>query len=206
MRRQLSLAICLLVLPLVSCVTSTQGSVKSKPKKWLEPTPTLREDIEEQIQRLPFTHNVERVELIRWFAGVGEPAYPFLLKLARDERRGVASAAISALGATGDPRLVPELRALPWPTPEQDFGQALERARALLRLGDWDEIPVLITGLESERLWTRSLCARTLKEATNLLHGFDPKADEASRAKAVTAWRQWWREQSNDPLLETSAG
>ena len=61
---------------------------------------------------------MERVELVRWFSEVGEPAYPVLLELCEDSRPDVAGAALGALGATGDSRLVEELHALPWPGEE----------------------------------------------------------------------------------------
>lgn len=191
---------------LTSCVTTTNGVQESgSVSKWLEPSSALREDIERQAERLPYTHNRERVELIHWFATVGEPAYPWLLELARDDRRGVAGAAISALGATGDQRLIEDMRALPWPTPDEDLVQALERARALLRLGDWEEIPVLIRGLESDRLWTRALCSRTLTEATNMSHGYLPEGTLESRELAIGEWKNWWEARSGDSLLEASS-
>lgn len=84
--------------------------------------------------------------------------------------------------------------------------QALERARALLRLGDWDAIPIIILGLESDRPYTRALCARELKQATNNHRGFDPQGDPESRAIAVNEWKNWWRARKNDPLLEASSG
>ena len=191
----------LLVLLALGACTSTRDSQRAN-ERWLEPSPTLRKDIEQQVQRLPYTHGAERVELIQWFAGVGEPAYPWLLELLEDERRPVRSAAISALGSTSDPRLVPEIVAASWPSQDEDPVLALERARALLRLGDWSEIPVLIRGLEAPEVWDRALCLRTLRDATNQTHGFDPNGTDAERAAAIERWRRWWRERSSDPLLE----
>ena len=187
---------------LVSCVT-TEGAAESQ-SRWLEPSPQLREQIEENVERLPYTHHSDRLQLVQWFAEVGEPAYPWLIELAGDEREGVASAAISALGSTRDPRLVEVIRELPWPSPEEDFNRALARARALLWLGDWSEIPILIDGLESDRVWTRALCASTLFAETKEQHGYDPQGDEESRAAAVAEWRAWWSARSGDPLLEGS--
>jgi HEAT repeat protein len=133
---------------------------------------------------------MERVELIRWFAAVGEAAYPTLLALVLDPRPEVASAALAALGATGDSRLVDPLWNLPWPeAPQVDL--ALERARTLLRLGDWRMAPPLIDGLRDERLLTRALCAQALFEATRERFGYDPRAEEAEREEAVKRWEYW---------------
>ncbi|MEM7517965.1 MAG: hypothetical protein AAF368_13705, partial [Planctomycetota bacterium] len=132
---------------------------------WLKGSPALQQSIEDNAQRLPWTHDMERVEMIQWFAQVGEPAFPKLLELAQDPRSDVAGSAYAALGATQDSRLVEPLRRTSLPA-DAAPDLELERARALLRLGDWSVIPVLIDGLEDEGLWRRSNSARALWEAT----------------------------------------
>lgn len=191
---------CLLLVLTASCVSSDGGSTRQSENPWLDPTPGLRDEIEEQAQRLPWLRGTERVELIQWFAGVGEPAYPRLLELTQDERPNVAGAAFAALGSTGDERLVEYLHELPIPE-QEPFELTLERARALLRLGDWSSsVPILIDGLESESGWTRAVCARTLLETTNETHGFAPRAEPAVREASVQRWRAWWSEQESDPM------
>lgn len=193
-----TLAVCLL-----SACVSTQSEVASasKASPWLKPTPTLRQRIADEAARLPWTHGIDRVDLIQWFAKVGEPAYPTLLDMVLDPRADVAGAALAALGATRDSRLVEPLRALPWPTDGDGGDVALERARTLLRLGDWQMVPRLIAGLSDERLMTRALCAQALEEATKERFGFDPRAEADERAVAVAKWEEWWKSRSADPLL-----
>lgn len=184
-----------------ACVT-TLGSPSSNSSdgEWLEPSPTLRRQIEDEAKRLPWTHGMERVETIHWFASVGEPAYPTLLQMVLDPRPDVAGAALAALGATKDSRLVEPLRELPWPDAEHaDLG--LERARTLLRLGDWQMVPHLVKGLRDERMMTRALCIQALDESTKERFGFDPRADEATREKSVKRWEEWARNRLEDPLL-----
>jgi len=192
----------LLALVLTAACTSTHSSVNdaTSSEPWLKPTPRLRLQIEDEAKRLPWTHGIERVELIQWFAKVGEPAYPTLLAMVLDPRKDVAGAALAALGATRDTRLVEYLRELPWPEGEGNKDLALERARTLLRLGDWSTLPQLIAGLRDERLVTRALCAQALYEATNERFDFDPRADEATREESVRKWEQWWTERNGDPL------
>jgi len=197
--RALSLFVSLLC---AACVTSggRRTSTRASVGPWLEPSPHLRMQIEDQVERLPWTSGVERIELIQWFATVGEPAYPTLLELATDERSHVAGAALAALGATGDSRLVEPMRSLAWPDAAHD-SLRLERARALLRLGDWSMVPILIDGLEAEHLMVRALCGQALYESTRERFGFEPGADEAARAAAVGRWRTWWDARRNDPLI-----
>jgi hypothetical protein len=152
----------------------------------------LQDKIEANARRMPWTHGMERVELVRWFSQVGEPAYPALLELCNDSRPDVAGAALGALGATGDSRLVEELHALPWPS-EDCIELRLERARALMRLGDFSMVEHMIGGLSHERLLIRALCSQSLYEATGRRFGFDPSASEQDRGEAVTRWSDWWK-------------
>jgi HEAT repeat protein len=168
---------------------------------WIQPTPLLAQQIEDEAARLPYSHGFDRLEHVRWFASVGEPAYAVLLKLASDPRDDVAAAALAALGATLDARLVPHIRSLPWPEERKRGDLALERARTLVRLGDWSELPVLIAGLRDERLFTRSLCAEALREATHETQGFDPRAAPSERDKSLRRWEEWWLQRSGEGIL-----
>jgi hypothetical protein len=198
--RHLTLSLALL-LSLTAACASTSSSVETEPE-WLEPSPRLRHQIEESARRLPWTHGMERVEMITWFATVGEPAYPTLLEMVLDPRKDVAGSALAALGATRDSRLVMPLRALPWPEGEKNTDLALERARALLRLGDWQMVPLLIGGLRNEELLTRALCAQALWESTRERFAYDPKAEPEEREKAIAEWEKWWHERNADSMLQ----
>jgi hypothetical protein len=183
---------------LVAACGSTQSSITNGDSEWLAPSPALRQQIEGEAKRLPWTHGMERVELIHWFARVGEPAYPTLLGMVLDPRKDVACSALAALGATRDARLVEPLNQLPWPEGDENLDLALERARTLLRLGDWSMAPHLITGLRDERIMTRALCIQALHEATKERFGYDPRGEAVGREEAVVRWEAWWATRSND--------
>jgi HEAT repeat protein len=196
----LLLSICLAACTTTSSNMVTDGSERSD-SPWVQPAPLLAQQIQDEAARMPFSHGFDRLEQIRWFAAIGEPAYDTLLELASDPRDDVAAAALAALGATLDSRLVPHIHALEW-SPERLHGDLeLERSRCLVRLGDWSAMPTLIEGLEDERLFTRSLCLDALREATRESHGFDPRAEKSQRDKAVATWRQWWLARSGEGLL-----
>lgn len=193
------LLLAVVTIALCACST-TNKSLATKQSPWLSPSPQLQAQIDDAATRLPWTHGVERVELIHWFASMGEPAYATLLELCLDPRPDVSGAALAALGATRDSRLVDHLRALPWPDESGGSDLALERARTLLRLGDWSMVPRLIQGLRDERLVTRALCAQALEEATRERFEFDPRAEPDVRAQSIARWEQWWSARSQDPL------
>lgn len=198
------LALASVLLLATSACNSTQNSVSSTANsRWLEPSPELRERLKSEANRMPWTHGIQRVELIQWFAEVGEPAYGTLLEMAADPRSDVASAGFAALGATRDSRLVEHLQAIPLPPGSENSDLALERARTLLRLGDWSMVPVLIRGLEDERSMVRGLSSQALFEATRESFGFQPKGTPEERAVAVQRWKQWWESRSKDRFLAT---
>jgi len=172
---------------------------------WLQPSPALEQQLEDEADRLPWTHGLERIEQIRWFASVGEPAYEIMLELVSSDEDHVASAALAALGATGDRRLVKHLRKIKWSEERQASDLHLERARTLVRLGDWGSIPDLIAGLNDPRVFTRALCAKALRESTHLDFGFDPRGPEHERAKAVSQWESWWNKRSQEGIIARDA-
>jgi hypothetical protein len=186
-----------------ACVSANSSGTAKGTGPWLDPSPQLRAQIEDKAKRLPWTHGVERVEMIQWFAGVGEPAYGTLLALARDPRPDVAGAAWASLGATRDSRLVEYLREIPPAKGAEAVDLNLERARTLLRLGDWQSVPALICGLKDDRPITRALCSQALFEATHEKFDFDPRGTPESRELAIARWNEWWAARSQDPLLQT---
>lgn len=176
------------------------GGAKSDASPWLRPSPALRQQIDDQITRLPWTHGLERVEQITWLATVGEPAYEQLLALCTDPRPDVAASAVAALGATRDSRLVVPLRGVRWTAPP-DRSLEFERARAFVRLGDWSQVTLLIDGLEQDDPWARAWCLSALRESTGQELGFDPQADPISREQAVARWRKWHATRAGEGIL-----
>lgn len=193
-----------LVLFTAACTSTSSRDVRDRSalqSEWIQATPLLAQQIEDEAKRLPFSHGFDRLEQIRWFASLGEPAYPTLLRLAEDPRDDVAAAALAAMGATLDARLVPHVNELAWAPSRLNGDLGLERARTLVRLGDWTAMPVLIHGLEDERLFTRSLCLDALKEATHETNGYDPRAEASVRARAVERWKSWWLQRTGEGIL-----
>jgi len=210
LHRKTSVAFASFLLSALLCACVTAGTPKRAPsggvskEGWVKASPVLQAQIDDEAKRLPWTHGFERLEQIRWFASVGEPAYETLFRLADDPRNDVAAAALAALGATLDHQLVPFIRALPWSEARATGDLRLERARTLVRLGDWSEIPQLIAGLSDSRTYTRSLCLDALEEATHETLGYDPRSAEDVRQAAVERWELWWQSRSGDGLLTSS--
>lgn len=190
---------------LLGACASTSSHDSAASPEWLRPSPLLHQQIEDQVSRLPWTHGVERVQQIQWFADVGEPAYGRLLELCVDERPDVAASAVAALGATHDSRLVTPMRALRWPESD-DRALRFEKARTFVRLGDWSDIGVLIAGLEDDSAWARAWCSQALREATAQDFGYDPRGDAGARAEAVAKWKVWQAAREGEGILTHEKG
>ncbi|MCB9906680.1 MAG: hypothetical protein H6830_03095 [Planctomycetes bacterium] len=195
-----------LLLGLAAC-SGTRASQSSQTGKiepttqWLKPTPQLQQEMQMQIERMPWLKGTEESQnMIEWWSALGEAGYADLLKVAQDPRAKVADLAFAALAASRDKRLVPSLRAIPW---DADAPMALQysRARCHLRLGDWSHIDVLIAGLRDEVPYNRALCARILNTATNNDFGYHYNMPSDEREVAVQRWEAWYKERAPEALM-----
>jgi len=147
--------------------------------------------LRQQADRVPYIQRPEEmVGVIRFFVQARESAYDLLLELAASSNPKVAGTALAALGETRDERLAPYVAALQLRA-QGGIKLQYELARCRVKLGDWDEIPLLISGLRDDDLWSRALCAKALRDATHLSHGFQPGGDESEREVAAQAWEAW---------------
>lgn len=175
-----------------------QGDAARSP--WIAPSPALAQQIETHSNAVRAGRDLDVfAREAEWFGGVGEPAYPALLELARDKDTRVASFGLATISAQRDARLLEPLKAA---VPAPASGPLrLEYARAVLALGDWSHLDVLIDALESDDVRVRGGALKALRTATGESHGFHPQAEPAQRAESVASWRAWWALRSADPNL-----
>lgn len=130
----------------------------------------------------------------------GEPFWTPLLSGLEDEDAGARWNAVTMLGESGDPAVVPHL--LPMLADEDVFVR-MAAARVLGDLGSPHAIAGLIDALEDAEAAVRDAAITSLRVLTGEDHGFDPLASPAARAKRVSAWRKWWAK-AKDELLAGS--
>jgi hypothetical protein len=101
------------------------------------------------------------------------------------------------LGRIRDRRTIPEIRPL---VSDTDETVRLEAARTLVTMGDLQHVPVLVAGLDSNKLQVRYLCHEALRQATGRNFGYDHLDNDIdSRRLATYRWRKWWADQAGDP-------
>ena len=195
----------------IACSSTTDSSTSplTKPEQeapiWLEASPELASRMDQHMEQVPWVHGLqEHVEMSQWWADKGEIAYSRLLEMAADPRPNVAELALTALASSRDSRLVNPLREIPWP-PKELTDLRYSRARTHLRLGDWSHVGELVNGLEDDRLHSRSMCIKILRDSTRTDLGYHPQAPDEERALAVGRWREWLNQREEDPLLVPSA-
>lgn len=181
-----------LLLVLGSCGSSAPKNESS----FAKPNTLIASEIQERIDQIPFQHRDELLRNLLWLQQTGEPAIESLLGGMRHTDPKVRSSCAWVLGRIGDRRTIPMLKAV---AGDQNETVRLEIARSLVLLGDLQQTPLLIEGLDSDKKEVRFLCHEALKTATGRDFGFDHLSENAyQRHAAVYGWRQWWAEYAGD--------
>ena len=115
----------------------------------------------------------------------------------KDASAGNRWNAVTVLGDTGDPRVVPHL--LPM-LGDDDVFVRMATARVLGDLGIPSAIPGLIDALSDRQAAVREAAVVALRVLSGKDFRFDPLGKEGDRAKAQGTWRKWWADNSEDLL------
>lgn len=177
----------------VGCTTSAPES------PYLKANPLMSGEISRRVAEIEFQHRGELLDNLLWLSQSGEQAIPFLLKGLEHSESKVRANCAWVLGRIGDRRTIPALQ-----TASRDSVPSvkLEVARSLVLMGDIQQAPALIEGLDSERATVRYSCHEALKTATGRDFGYDHLSDDVDhRHRSVLRWREWWSTQASDPFF-----
>lgn len=128
------------------------------------------------------------------------PAWAKELAGLESESAGERWNAVTALGDTGDPAVVPHLVPL---IGDPDVFVRMAVARVFGDLGAPEAVDSLIFALEDEEAVVREAAMVSLHAITGRDFRFDPMAGAAERAKKVKAWREWWEKARSEYLAGT---
>lgn len=186
-----------LLFALASCST-TEHTVSP----YQQPNELMSTEINQRIDQIPFQHREELVQNLLWLSQTGEQTIPALLRGLQHENPKVRSSCCWVLGRLRDRRTVENLRGL---VDDSETSVGLEAARTLVLMGDLDQSPSLIEGLDSERKEVRYMCHEALKSATGHDFGYDHlNESQQDMQLAVLRWRQWWGEYGGDTFFASS--
>ena len=181
------------LIPLTACSTVT-----TKKHPYAEANALMRQEIQSRIANIQYQHNQELLNNLLWLEGkAGELAIPDLLEALHHREPKVRSSAVWVLGRIRDRRVIPRLQPL---TSDTNEAVRMEAARSLVTMGDLKFSPILIEGLDSDKVPVRYNCHMALRDSTNRDFEYDHLEDDIHvRRQAVLRWRQWWAKQSGDP-------
>ena len=161
-----------------------------------QPNALMGNEINQRIAQIPFQHRQELLQNLLWLAQTGEQTIPALLDGLQDEHPKVRASCCWVLGRMRDRRTVQDLEPL---TRDPETSVRMEASRSLVLMGDIDQAPNLILGLDSDRKEVRFMCHEALKSATGHDFGYDHLGvDVQERQLAILRWREWWGSYSGD--------
>lgn len=200
--RRLFYASFLAAAALASCASNGQTSASLSDSEWLEPSAELQRKIsQKEIEVSICPDQFTWIGLSDWFQSVGEPAYPKLLEMISYGNPRQRSFSLCVIAAMQDRRLLEPMReAMPTSALESE-GIHREYARALAKMGDFSELPVLIEALRDSSPEQFGRAARALETVTNSNIPVSASSTLEEREKIVEAWLGWWEKQQQDALL-----
>lgn len=161
-----------------------------------QPNELMGNEIDQRIAQIPFQHRQELLQNLLWLAQTGEQTIPALLEGLQNDHPKVRASCCWVLGRMRDRRTAQDLLPL---TRDPESSVRMEASRSLVLMGDIDQAPSLILGLDSDRKEVRFLCHEALKAATGHDFGYDHLGeDQQERQRAVLRWREWWGTYSGD--------
>ena len=176
------------------------GSNEESP--FAQPNTLMADEINTRVAQIPFQHRDELLQNLLWLSQTGETTITALLEGLKSDNPKMRSSCVWVLGRIHDRRTIPYLQPL---TKDSNETVRLEAARSLVALGDFQQAPMLIEGLDDPRKEVRYLCHEALKAAAGRDFGFDHLGDnDRQHRMTVLGWRQWWSDYSGDPKFAES--
>lgn len=153
------------------------------------PVAQAHKAVTERIERMRFEYGKELLASVQALISLRELAKaPILEALPTTDARTRANL-IYVLGYIGGPEAHASVRRH---SADSDMAVRYEAAAALMQMGDWSSIPVLISFMESPDRRIRYKAFQVLRERTEQDFGYEFNAPEVQRAESVNRWKSWW--------------
>ncbi|MDG1491643.1 MAG: hypothetical protein P8M11_01215 [Planctomycetota bacterium] len=192
----------LLLGALSSCASNAQTQSSVSSSEWLQPSGDLQRKInQKEIEVSLCADQVTWIGLSDWFQSVGEPAYPKLIEMVEFGNPRQRSFSLCVIAAMQDRRLLEPMREAMPAASLQAEGIHREYARALAKMGDFSELPVLIEALRDSSPEQFGRAARALETVTNSNIPVSAASTLEEREEIIEAWLLWWENQQQDALL-----
>jgi len=197
----------IVVLPafiLISCVAVDQNGDRvaendvRKPKQGrLE---RVHESVSARIEQMKFQHGKILLRTLQQLISVKELAYVPIVKAMPDADERTRANLIYVLGFMEGH--TDAHRVLAGHLKDKSEVVRFESAAALMNLGDWSAVPILIGFMDSGSRRLRYKSHEVLRDSTRQDFGFDFDAEGNSRAPALAKWKAWWEDRREEIIYQ----
>ncbi|MHC4550522.1 MAG: HEAT repeat domain-containing protein [Planctomycetota bacterium] len=184
-------ALCLVV-ALCACKSSRKDEAQTAGPDATEfneaNSPVVQTRLKARVDNIRYQRGVTLVTNLERIASYGEMAIPVCMEGLESEDALTRMGCAWVLGRIGDTRTVPALEVLL--EDDVDFVR-YEAASQLGNMGTKVGYPVLVQGLEHERVEYRYKCFEALRDLTGHTFGYSHNASAEERAESVEKWQAW---------------
>jgi len=181
------------------CVFFACGCVTERTDTPNDGVAYLDREIKKIVDRLPYQTGMDLYRDLNHLTAFEEFAIEPMRECLSHENSKVRASAALVLGQLRAKEALGDLLKV---TKDSNRWVRLEAARAVLEVGAWDSVPMLLECLDDPDPQIRILGSEILERKTGQNLGYDPQAPPAERSAAARRWNQWWEEMQDDPGLE----
>lgn len=185
----------LLVLLAGGCVT--EGGPPEREDDGKGPVARVHARINRKIDRMPHLNGQRLLAVIQEIIAYKELALEPVKEALPDTDARTRANLIYILGYVGGEQA--HAAVIPYLKSEEEVVR-FEAAAALVNMGDWSGVPLLLDYMESEDRHKRFKAAQAMLEVTDRDFGYNFDAPPHERQKAMKRWRHWWQDRRNSLL------
>ena len=180
-----------LVVLLAACVTERVG-IGADGEAFME------RQVQKIVARIPYQSGPALIEDLNRLIAFGHFSVKPMCECLKSRNAKVRSSAAFVLGQLKVTESLDELFDL---TDDKNKLVRLEAARAILDIGAWDTVPILLVGLGDNEKSVRYLSFDALNRKTGENFGFQFDGPAEERREATEKWFLWWEIEKENPAI-----
>lgn len=192
-----AIAVLALLVLCCSCVTEDPLPDAHDTSQRITPVEEVHESVRGRIARVERSSGNTLLRELQALIGYKELARGPILEVIDEKDPRTQANLLYVLGYIGGADVYPVLSRY---VSDSDPVVRYEAAAALLNMGDWSGIPVLIEFMDSPDRRMRYKAESVLKATTKKDFGYSFNAPPPERERAVGMWKSWWEDQRREMI------
>ena len=161
----------------------------------------LDREIDKVVQRIPYETGKALFRDLNKLIAFGSFAIEPMCECLRHPNAKVRCSGAYVLGQLQAEGVVNDLLAL---MDDENKLVRLEAARAVLEIGAWDTVPVLLEGMNDPEENIRILSFQALKKKIGVDFGYKIRGTAEERQESLNKWNAWWANAKGSEIMEGS--